>query len=163
MNQLDRYDLAILMELQQDGRISNRDLAERVGLSPAPCWRRLRNLEQGGVIRNYAALLDPEQIGLSIVAFAHISLDNHHSETVKEFDKAIQSSAEVLECYMTSGEYDYMLKIVVSDMAAYEKYFSDVLMQIQGVRNVSTSFSLRHKKLTTVLPLAKDQPKTPVT
>ena len=94
-------------------------------------------------------------IGLSIVAFAHISLENHHAETVTEFNKAIQSSDEVLECYMTSGEYDYMLKIVVADMAAYERFFSDVLMQISAVRNVSTSFALRHKKLTTALPLKK--------
>ena len=156
MIQLDRYDLSILQELQKDGRISNRDLAERVGLSPAPCWRRLRSLEQSGVIRDYVALLEPKMIGLSIVAFAHISLDNHHADTVKEFDAAIQSTAEVLECYMTSGEYDYMLKIVVSDMAAYEKFFSDVLMQIQGVRNVSTSFAMRHKKLSTALPLATE-------
>ncbi len=154
MLELDKYDLSILLELQQDGRVSNRDLAERVGLSPAPCWRRLRNLEQSGVIRQYAALLDPDRIGLSIVAFAHISLDNHHADTVSDFDKAIQATDEVLECYMTSGEYDYMLKIVVRDMAAYEKFFSDVLMQIHGVRNVSTSFAMRHKKLTTALPLA---------
>lgn len=99
------------------------------------------------------ALLDAEKVGLSIIAFAHISLENHHANTVIEFDMAIQSADEVLECYMTSGEYDYMLKVVVADMAAYEKFFSDVLMQIAAIRNVSTSFALRHKKLTTTLPL----------
>ncbi len=151
---LDRFDIAILREIQSDGRISNRDLAERVGLSPAPCWRRLRSLEQQQIISRYAALIDTEKVGLTIVAFAHISLENHHANTVAEFDKAIQSADEVLECYMTSGEYDYMLKVVVADMAAYEKFFSDVLMQISAVRNVSTSFALRHKKLTTVLPLS---------
>ena len=150
---LDRFDIAILRELQADGRMSNRDLAERVGLSPAPCWRRLRNFEQQEIISGYAALLNARNLGLSIVAFAHISLENHHALTVREFDKAIQSTAEVLECYMTSGEYDYMLKVVAADMAAYEKFLSDVLMQIAAVRNVSTSFALRHKKLTTALPL----------
>ena len=152
---LDHFDIAILTELQADGRVSNRELAERVGLSPAPCWRRLRALEQQQIISRYVALLDTEKVGLTIVAFAHISLENHHASTVTEFDKAIQSSDEVLECYMTSGEYDYMLKVVVADMAAYERFFSDVLMQISAVRNVSTSFALRHKKLTTALPLKR--------
>lgn len=151
--QFDRFDLAILAQLQENGRISNRDLAERVGLSPAPCWRRLRQLEKQGVIERYAALLNAEQCGLSIVAFAHISLDNHHAETVEAFDAAIQQADQVLECYMTSGEYDYMLKVLVADMAAYERFFSETLMQVPGIRNVSTSFSLRHKKLTTAIPL----------
>ncbi len=153
MMKLDRFDIAILRELQRDGRMSNRELAGRVGLSPAPCWRRLRALEQDQVISRYTALLDAAKVGLSIVAFAHISLENHHTSTIIEFDKAIQSSDEVLECYMTSGEYDYMLKIVVADMVAYEKFFSEVLMQVPVVRNVSTSFAMRHKKLTTALPL----------
>ncbi len=152
---LDRFDIAILKELQTDGRISNRDLADRVGLSHAPCWRRLRSLEQEQIISRYAALLDAEKVGLSIIAFAHISLENHHADTVAEFDKAIQSADEVLECYMTSGEYAYMLKVIAADMAAYEKFFSEVLMQIPAIRNVSTSFALRHKKLTTALPLKR--------
>jgi DNA-binding Lrp family transcriptional regulator len=150
---LDQFDISILKELQSDGRVSNRDLADRVGLSPAPCWRRVRALEDQQIISRYAALLDAEKVGLSIVAFAHISLENHHAATVSEFDAAIQSADEVLECYMTSGEYDYMLKVVAADMASYEKFFSEVLMQIPAVRNVSTSFALRHKKLTTALPL----------
>ena len=150
---LDNYDIAILRILQSDGRISNRELAQAVGLSPAPCWRRLRALEQNQIISNYAAILNTEKLKLSIIAFAHISLENHHAETVAEFDKAIQNSHEVLECYMTSGEYDYMLKVVATDMAAYENFLSEVLMQIAAVRNVSTSFALRHKKLTTALPL----------
>ena len=112
---LDRFDIAMLRELQINGRISNRDLAERVGLSPAPCWRRLRSLEQQQIISRYAALLNTEKVGLSIIAFAHISLENHQAKTVAEFDKAVQSTDEVLECYMTSGEYDYMLKVVAAD------------------------------------------------
>ena len=150
---LDRYDLAILRTLQANGRISNRELAEHVGLSPAPCWRRLRALEDSGVIRHYSALLNAGELGLSILAFAHISLENHHAQTVEEFDRVIQRADEVLECHMTSGEYDYMLKVVARDMNAYEQFLSDVLMQVEAVRNVSTSFSLRHKKLTTAVPL----------
>ena len=155
--QLDRFDIAILRELQANGRISNRDLAERVGLSPAPCWRRIRALEKDQVIASYATLLDSEKLGLSIIAFAHISLENHQASTVAAFDRAIQTSDKVLECYMTSGEYDYMLKVVAADMGEYEKFLSDVLMQIPAVRNVSTSFALRHKKLTTALPLQQLQ------
>ena len=150
---LDQFDIAILRELQLDGRISNRDLAERVGLSPAPCWRRLRALEQQDIISRYATLLNPDKLGLSIVAFAHVSLENHHPGTISEFDEAIQNAEEVLECYMTSGEYDYMLKVVATDMSAYENFLSSVLMQISAVRNVSTSFAMSHKKLTTALPL----------
>ncbi len=150
---IDRNDIAILQQLQCNGRTSNRELAEKINLSPAPCWRRLRMLEESGVIDHYAAILNPIKVGLSIVAFAHISLENHHANTVAEFDEAIQQAPEVLECYMTSGEYDYMLKVVTKDMPAYELFFSTVLMQISVVRNVSTSFSLKHKKLTTALPL----------
>ena len=157
--QLDRFDIAILSELQANGRISNRDLAERVGLSPAPCWRRIRALEENQVIASYVSLLDSEQLGLSIIAFAHISLENHQASTVAAFDQAVQATDEVLECYMTSGEYDYMLKVVAADMAEYEKFLSEVLMQIPSVRNVSTSFALRHKKLTTALPLRQLQEK----
>ncbi len=150
---LDDIDLRILQALQNDGRISNRQLAERVALSPAPCWRRLRALEENDVIQRYAALVDPAKVGLSILAFAHVSLENHHSETVAEFDALIHERPEVLECHSTSGDYDYMLKIIVADMAAYETFLSDELLQIPAVRTVNTSFSLRQKKLTTQLPL----------
>lgn len=150
---LDRADLAILRELQQNGRISNRELAERVALSTAPCWRRVRMLEEQGIIKGYAALLDADKIGLGILAFAHVSLENHHAPTVAEFDKAIAAAPEVLECYMTSGEYDYMLKIATTDMTAYEHFLSGVLMQIPAVRTINTSFAFRQNKQTTAMPL----------
>ena len=153
MQNLDRADLAILRELQKNGRISNRELADRVALSTAPCWRRVRMLEDQGVIKHYAALLDPDKIGLTILAFAHVSLENHRSATTAEFDRAIASAPEVLECYMTSGDYDYMLKIATADMAAYERFFSGVLMQIPAVRTINTSFAFRRNKFTTALPL----------
>lgn len=151
--ELDRHDLAILNVLQKNGRVSNRELAEQIGLSPAPCWRRFRALERAGIISDYVALLDPEKVGLMILAFVHISLENHHADTVAEFDETINKSPEVLECYMTSGEYDYMLKVVAADMPAYETFLSNILMQMNSVRSVNTSFTLRHKKLTTALPL----------
>ena len=151
---LDDIDLKILEALQDNGRITNRELADKVSLSPAPCWRRLRALEANGVIQRYAALVDPTKVGLSVQAFAHISLENHHSATVAQFDASIARIPEVLECHSTSGDHDYMLKIIVANMAAYETLLSKKLLQIPAVRTVNTSFSLRQKKLTTQLPLS---------
>ncbi len=151
---MDETDRRILDVLQQDGRISNRALADEVALSQAPCWRRVRQLERSGVIRGYVALLDPERAGLSIVAFAHVSLENHHGDTVAAFDAGIAEWPEVLECHATSGDYDYMLKIIVPDMARYDAFLSERLLQLPQVRTVNTSFSLRRRKNTTRLPLA---------
>ncbi len=151
--ELDRYERKILHTLQVDGRISNRELAEQVGLSPSPCWRRLRDLEESKVIRQYTALLDADRLGFRVCGFAHVSLENHHSETVAQFDAAVEKWPEILECYMISGDYDYMLKIVVADMAAYEALLSTRLLQVPAIRAVNTTFVLRARKYTTVLPL----------
>ncbi|RMF11203.1 MAG: Lrp/AsnC family transcriptional regulator [Alphaproteobacteria bacterium] len=151
-------DVKILTALQQNARMSNQDLAQQVGLSPSPCWRRVRRLEQEGIIRRYAALLDPEQVGLHLTAFAHVSLENHHSETVQQFTAAIQSQDSVLECFSTSGEYDYLLRVVAPSMADYETFLSGVLMQIPAVRSVNTSFVLKCNKSTTTLPLPASFP-----
>lgn len=150
---IDRRDIAILNALQRDGRMSNRDLAKCVSLSPAPSWRRLRALEEEGVIDHYAAVLDREKVGLSILGFAHVSLHDHNSETVEKFDRAIMRAPQVLECHATSGDYDYMLKIVAPDMAAYQDFLSGYLLKIGVVRTVNTSFALKQQKNTTVLPL----------
>ncbi len=150
---LGRLDIAILNALQKDGRMSNRDLARCVSLSPSPSWRRLRALEEEGVIDHYAAVLDREKVGLTILGFAHVSLHDHNSETVEKFDRAILRAPQVLECHATSGEYDYMLKIVAPDMAAYQDFLSTYLLKIGVVRTVNTSFALKQQKSTTVLPL----------
>lgn len=152
---MDQTDFKILRELQHDGHLSNRELADRVALSPSPCLRRVQQLERDGVISRYAALLDRAAVGLQIVAFAHISLDNHHPDTVVEFDKAIAGFPEVLECHATSGDFDYMLKVIVADMDSYEHFLNSELLRVPGVRAVNTSFSLRQKKFTTELPLEK--------
>jgi DNA-binding Lrp family transcriptional regulator len=151
--ELDRLDFSILKVLQQDGRISNRDLARTVSLSPSPSWRRLRALEENGVIDHYAAVVRREAVGLSIMGFAHVTLHDHNSETVEKFDRAIMDADPVLECHATSGEHDYMLKIVAPDMAAYQDFLSEYLLKIGVVRTVNTSFALRQQKSTTVLPL----------
>jgi DNA-binding Lrp family transcriptional regulator len=150
---LDRLDRRILDELQADARISNQELAKRVGLSPAPCWRRLRRLEEGGFISGYATLLNGPAVGLPILAYALVSLENHHPETVREFDQLVKDRPEVLECHSMSGPNDYLLKIVAASMETYERFMSSHVLQIRAVRSVNTSFVLRTKKLTTRLPV----------
>ena len=151
---LDRLDRRILQELQADARISNQDLARRVGLSPAPCWRRLRRLEAAGFIAGYATLLHAAAVGLPILAYALVSLENHHPESVRQFDQFVRERDEVLECHSMSGANDYLLRIVAASMEAYEHFLSTQLLQLKAVRAVNTSFVLRTKKLTTRLPVA---------
>jgi Lrp/AsnC family leucine-responsive transcriptional regulator len=150
---LDRSDISILEALQNDGRLSNRDLAKKVSLSPSPSWRRLRALEDAGVISHYAAVVNREQVGLSIMGFAHVTLHDHRVENVKKFDQAILGAPQVLECHATSGEHDYMLKVVAPDMASYQDFLSGYLLKIGVVRTVNTSFVLKQQKSTTALPM----------
>ena len=150
---LDKPDISILEALQKDGRLSNRDLAKEVSLSPSPSWRRLRALEDAGVISRYAAVLDRQQVGLPIMGFANVTLHDHSSEKVKKFDRAIMKAPQVLECHATSGEHDYMLKVVAPDMASYQDFLSGFLLTIGVVRTVNTSFVLKQQKNTTILPL----------
>jgi Lrp/AsnC family leucine-responsive transcriptional regulator len=150
---LDRVDRRILDTLQADARISNQELAKRVGLSPAPCWRRLRRLEEEGFIAGYATLLNGSAIGLPILAYALVTLDNHHADTVGQFDRLIQDRPEVLECHSMSGPNDYLLRIVAASMEAYEHFLSTQVLQLAAVRSVNTSFVLRTKKSTTRLPV----------
>lgn len=154
MVEIDAVDVRILAEIQKNARISNHDLAEKIGLSPSPCWRRMRRLEDKGVISRYAALLSPEAVGLHITAYAHVMLENHHAETVSIFDALVEGQDAVLECCSTSGEYDYLLKVIAPSMAGYETFLSGVLLQCPAVRSVSTSFVLKQKKATTSLPLS---------
>jgi DNA-binding Lrp family transcriptional regulator len=151
---LDRVDRRILDALQADARISNQELAKKVDLSPAPCWRRLRRLEEEGFISGYVTLLSGSAIGLPILAYALVTLENHHPETVRQFDRIIQDLPEVLECHSMSGANDYLLRIVAASMEAYEHFLSTQVLQMTAVRSVNTSFVLRTKKSTTRLPVA---------
>ncbi len=150
---LDRFDTDILMILQQEGRISNRDLAERVGLSTAPCWRRVKRLEEEGYIESYIALVSPKKLGVQITAFAEICLDNHHRDTLAAFNQALEENDNILECHAVSGACDYLLKIIAKDMESYEYFLSNTLLQVFGIRSVNTLFSLRQPKHTLTLPL----------
>jgi len=151
--ELDRLDRRILNELQADARLSNQELAKRVGLSAAPCWRRLRRLETEGFIAGYATLLDGAAVGLPIIAYALVSLENHHPENVRQFDQLVSERAEVLECHSMSGPNDYLLRIVAASIEAYEHFLSTQVLQCAAVRSVNTSFVLRTKKATTRLPV----------
>lgn len=151
---LDRYDYRILQLLQEDGRISNQDLADRIGLSPSPCLRRVRALEESSVIVGYHAVLDAKRLGLSLVALIHISMDQHTPERFESFDAAIAEIPEVLECLLITGQSaDYQLKVVVKDMEAYQDLLLNRITRIPGVTGVHSSFVLRRVVDKTALPL----------
>ena len=142
--ELDRYDRQILEILQSDGRISNQDLADRIGLSPSPCLRRVRTLEEAGLITGYRALLDVKKLGLSLMALIGISMDLHTPERFANLEKAIAEIPEILECLLITGQQsDYQLKVVVRDMDAYQDLLLNKITRIQGVTGVHTSFVLR--------------------
>ena len=152
--QLDRYDRRILEELQRDGRISNQELAERIGLSPSPCLRRVRALEESGLIAGYRALLDAGQLGLSLMALIHISMDRHTPERFANFEREIGALPEVMECLLITGqEADYQLKVVVRDMDAFQALLLEKITRIEGVSGVHSSFVLRRVVEKTALPL----------
>lgn len=150
---MDKTDLRILAELQADGRLSSQALAEKVGLSTSPCWRRVRRLENQRVIRRTVAILDPDQIGLDVIAIAAVSLEDHHPDSVREFDELVSSRPEIMECYAMSGQHDYHLKIVCKSIHAYESLLREHIMPCRAVHHVNTSFVLRKNKYTTALPL----------
>ena len=152
--QLDRYDRQILELLQQDGRISNQDLADRIGLSPSPCLRRIRTLEEAGVITGYRALLDAKKLGLSLMALIGISMDQHTPERFANLEASIAEIPEILECLLITGQQsDYQLKVVVRDMDAYQDLLLNKITRIQGVTGVHTSFVLRRVVDRSNLPL----------
>ena len=150
----DRTDRRILEELQRDGRISNQDLAQRVQLSPSPCLRRVRALEDSGVITGYRALLDARKLDLNLMALIHISMDRHTPDRFSNFEEQVARLPEVLECLLITGqEADYQLKVVVRDMDAYQALLLDKITRIQGVSGVHSSFVMRQVVNKTALPV----------
>lgn len=151
---MDRYDLRILEQLQQDGRISNQDLADRIGLSPSPCLRRVRQLEEDGIIDRYVALLKPEKLGLKLTALIQISMDKHTPERFENFERLVKSFPEVQSCYLITGQAaDYILQVVVPDMEAYQEFLLGKLTRIEGVSGVHSSFVMRKVVDSTAVPL----------
>ncbi len=150
---LDEIDRQILGHLQRNARVSNAKLAELVGLSPAPCLRRIRALEEAGIIRDYVALLDTRAVGRAVTVFIEIRLDLQVKDRLDILERAIREWPEVLECNLMTGDADYMLRVAVPDVDAYEHFLRDKLTRLEGVASVKSSFALKQVKYTTALPL----------
>src|ERR1700676_1160030 len=149
---LDKTDWNILAELQENGRISNVDLASKVHLSPSPCLARVKTLEESGVINRYVALLDPVAAGLSVSIFVQVTLDRQIEPALTTFESAVASRPEVMECYLMTGSSDYLLRVVVADLEEFQKFVTD-LSKISGVGNIQSSVALKQVKYKTALPL----------
>ena len=152
---LDAIDVRILAELQRDGRLSITDLAARVGLSPSPCLRRVRILEDRGIIAGYVAVVDQNAVGLAVNVFASIRLERQREEELERFNRAVAQWPEVLECYLMTGTRDYLMRIVVASLSDYERFIKDKLSRLDGVASIESSFALSRVKHTTAVPVAQ--------
>ena len=150
---LDRYEKQILALLQEDASLSTSAVAEKVGLSSSPCWRRIDRLEREGYIKKRVALVDRKKIGLNAQVFAQVKLNAHGRANLDEFSKAIQAFPEVLECHVLMGPVDFLLRVVAPDIEAYERFFFNRLSQLPGVQEVNSTIALSEIKSTTSLPV----------
>lgn len=153
MKPLDEIDRKILAVLQTDSRLSVQDLAERVGLSPSPCHRRVKLLEENGVITRYIAMVDQRAVGLPVSVFISIKLERQKEEDLDRFARSIAGWREVLECYLMTGHQDFLLRVVVSDLEAYERFLKQKLTRLDGVSSIESSFALDQIKYSSALPL----------
>lgn len=154
METLDKFDLAILDELQQNGRLTNAELASRVGLSAAPCWRRVRALEESGFIRGYRAEIDRHKIGLDVLAFVRLDAAQNSGELLGKLEEAIRRLPEVTSCHYISGTGTFELQVVSRDLNTFSQFARDVLINLPNVKDLHTSFSLGEVKAAGALPLA---------
>ncbi len=153
--QLDKYDKLILHTLQTQGRISNQELADAIGLSPSPCLRRVKQLEADGLIDGYVALVNGKKLGLTLVCFMQVSMDKHTPERFALFEQKIAHYPEVLECHLVTGQSaDYLLKVIVKDMEDFQQFLLNKLTPIEGVSGVHSSFVLKSPINTTALPIS---------
>jgi len=152
---LDPIDIRILNELQNDSSHSNVELAKRVHLSPSPCLMRVKALKDKGVIRNYVALADPKILGLGLNVFISISLKEQSKEALAKFEQRISEHDEVMECYLMTGDSDYLIRVAVADMGALEKFILEQLTPIPGIEKIRSSFALKQVRYKTALPLPK--------
>lgn len=150
---LDKIDRRILAALQEDGRMQNVDLAKRVGLSPSPCLRRVRLLEEAGVVDRYVALLDATKVGLGFTVFARVWLTGQDEDTTNHFVESVKSFPEVLECYLMAGDCDFLLRVAVADLDAYRRFQVEHLNRIKGVQSVKTEIPMQKIKQSWQLPL----------
>lgn len=155
---LDQIDRRILRHLQADARLSNVELAEAAGLSPSPCLRRVRRLKEVGVIKGYATLVDQEAVGLPVSVFVMVSLEKQVEDSLERFEELIQDRPEVMECYLMTGDADYLLRVVAADLRSYERFLMDHLTRFPGVSNIKSSFALKQVIYRTALPIAEPAP-----
>lgn len=155
MNQqaLDRIDRRIVDALQRDGRLANNELAAQVNLSPSPCLRRVRSLEETGVIKRYVALVDPAKVGLNMLAYVSVKLEKKGQMPAEDFASAVNTWSEVTECYSMTGDMDYLLRVQVEDLDHFSRFIMGKLLKQSGVADVKSSFALQRVKETTVLPV----------
>lgn len=151
--QLDTIDLRILAELQRDGSLSNVELARRIHLSPSPCLARVKALEQAGVIERYVAIASPAALGLGLSVFISISLTSQNKASLAAFEQRIAEHDEVMECYLMSGDSDYLIRVAVADIAALERFILEQLTPIPGIEKIRSSFALKRVRYKTALPL----------
>ncbi|USE35951.1 Lrp/AsnC family transcriptional regulator [Endozoicomonas sp. SCSIO W0465] len=150
---MDKIDRNILRELQQDTTPSLAELAEKVSLSPTPCWKRIKRLEAEGYITGRVALVNPDKVGLGVSVFVHIKTRHHNSEWLASFGKVVASYPEIAECYRMSGEYDYLLRVVVKDIQSFDRFYKELVNTVEGLTDVTSSFAMEQIKYTTALPL----------
>jgi Lrp/AsnC family transcriptional regulator, cysteine-sensing transcriptional activator len=153
--ELDKADLRILEVLQQHGNLSAAEVAEKVDMTTSTCWRRITRLEEAGVIRSRVTLLDREKVGLNVTVFSRVKLAAHGRDSMGRFEQAVREHPEVLECYTLMGDTDFLLRICVRDIKAYEAFFLDHLTRLPGVESVHSSIALSTIKETTALPLSR--------
>jgi Lrp/AsnC family transcriptional regulator, leucine-responsive regulatory protein len=153
----DPFKRRILDTLQREGRLTNQELAERVGLSTSPCWRRVKELEEEGVIRRYAAILEPDKVGVGECVFTLINLEMHNPDSLAAFERAVKDRPEILECYAITGDADFLLKVRVPNIRAYDRLLNEVIFRIPGMKHVKSSFTLREVKHDTALPLPEGE------
>jgi Lrp/AsnC family leucine-responsive transcriptional regulator len=150
---MDKIDSHILKALQENGRLSNQGLADQVGISTAACWRRVRALEENGTIERYVALLSRQKLGLNLCAFVHVTLARHVQDSTISFESAVMDRPEVIECFATTGDADFILRIVTASIDSLDKFLADFLMALPQISQVRSNVALRELKLDTALPL----------
>lgn len=153
MPRITPQDRALLHILQHDGKTNTQTLAEQVGMSPSPCWRRVRKLEESGVIDRYVALLDAKKLDLNARAYVHVSLLDHAEETIATFDRFVENEPQIIECCAITGADDYLLKVIAADPEGLEQFIMQKILRLGVVRSSTTHFVLRQKKFSTALPL----------
>lgn len=153
MDELDRQDVVLLNELQRDSHQTVQQLAERVGLSSTPCWKRIKEMEANGVIRGYTALIDREKVGLALCVIAEVNLTRHNEDVVTQFEKEVADCPQIVSCYSTTGQADYVMKVLAPDIKSYERFLHETAFKLPGVTHVRSSVVLKEVKADTRLPI----------